>query len=67
MSSRKLYFTLVIVGGIVAITGIFMMRAVDPSLHTPGKILGWGGIALLLIARIFFAIRRPQPPPSPKS
>lgn len=59
--SRKLYYVLIVVGGAVAISGIFMMRATNFSLHTPGKIMGWGGIAVLLIARIFFAIKRPQP------
>lgn len=55
MDKRKIYWLLVIVGGACAITGIVMMRSQDVSLHAPGKILGWVGIAIVLIARIFFA------------
>ncbi|HKD13611.1 MAG TPA: hypothetical protein VKE71_03610 [Candidatus Angelobacter sp.] len=66
MGSRKMYFVLVAFGAIAAISGIFMMRSADPSLHTPGRIVGWGGIGVLLIARLFFARRRPAPGPTAK-
>ena len=65
MGNKRLYIMLVIVGGIAAVVGIFMMRSANLSLHNPGKVLGWGGIAVLLIARLFFARRRlmtTQPP-----
>jgi hypothetical protein len=66
MVNKKIYITLVIVGAVGAVAGILMTRSADPSLHSPGKILGWGGIALLLITRIFFARRRPVPAPPAK-
>jgi len=66
MGSRKIYFMLVAVGAIAAIAGIFMIRASSLSVQTLGKILGWTGIGIVLIARIFFARRR-QPPPAPKA
>jgi len=66
MGSRKIYFVLVAIGAIAAITGIFMIRASNLSVQTLGKILGWTGIGIVLIGRIFFARRR-QPPPTPKS
>jgi len=66
MGSRKIYFLLVAIGAIAAITGIFMIRASSLSGQTLGKILGWTGIGIVLIARIFFARRR-QPPPAPKA
>ncbi|HKE31944.1 MAG TPA: hypothetical protein VKD65_09480 [Candidatus Angelobacter sp.] len=66
MGSRKIYFILVAIGAIAAIAGIFMMRSSNSSFLMPGRVLGWGGIAVLLIARIFFARRR-QPPPAPKA
>lgn len=58
MDNRRIYWVLVIVGAVCAITGIVMMRSQDLSLHGPGKILGWVGIGIVLIARIFFARRR---------
>lgn len=66
MTNKKIYITLVIVGAVGAIAGIVMMRSPDLSLHSAGKILGWGGIALLLITRIFFARKRPVLPPPAK-
>ncbi|HEY6251152.1 MAG TPA: hypothetical protein VI685_14430 [Candidatus Angelobacter sp.] len=67
MGRSKTYWIMAIVGAISAVSGIVMMRSDQFSLHTPGKVLGWIGIGVIVIARIFFA-RRPQPPPpKPKS
>lgn len=69
MGRSKTYWIMVLIGAIAAVGGIFMVRSEQLSLHTPGKIVGWTGIALLLISRIFFA-RKQQPKPKapdPKS
>ena len=60
MDSRKLYWIFVIMGAVAAIGGIVMKRSADPALHDKAAIVGWGGIALLLIARFFF---KPKPVP----
>jgi hypothetical protein len=62
MSSNKIYITLVILGAAAAIAGILMKFKGGPSLQETSRILGWGGIAVMLIARIVFGRRRPQPP-----
>lgn len=69
MGRSKTYWVLVILGALGALVGILMMRSSDAALQTPGKVVGWTGIALLLISRIFFSRRqqRQQPkPPAPK-
>jgi len=67
MGRSKTYWILVVLGAITALGGILMMRSANTSLNYPGKIVGWTGIGVLVIARIFFA-RRPQPqPPKPKN
>lgn len=63
MGRSKTYWVLVILGALGALAGILMVRSSDAALQTPGKVVGWTGIALLLIARIFFS-RRQQPKPS---
>jgi hypothetical protein len=62
MNSNKIYITLVILGAAAAITGILMKFKGGPSLQDAARILGWGGIGVMLIARIVFGRRRPQPP-----
>jgi hypothetical protein len=55
---------LLAVGGVIA---AFAMRS-SPDAHTRdiGRYLGYGAVACLLIARLFFR-RKPQPtPPMPK-
>jgi hypothetical protein len=66
MQSNKIYITLVILGAAAAIAGILMKFKGGPSLQDASRILGWGGIGLMLIARIVFGRRRSQPP-SPKN
>lgn len=69
MGRSGTYWIMVLIGAIAAVGGIFMMRSEQLSLHTPGKIVAWTSIALLLISRIFFA-RKQQPrpkAPDPKS
>ena len=67
MGRSKIYWIVVILGLIAAVSGIFMMRSAHSSLNYPGKIVGWTGIGLIFMARIFFT-RRAQPQPTkPKS
>lgn len=67
MGRSKTYWILVILGALGALGGILMVRSSDAKLQTPGKFVGWTGIALLLISRIFFSRRQqPSKPPAPK-
>jgi len=47
----------------MAIAGYVMMRSPDSHTHDLGRYVGFGAIALLLVAR--FAFRRPTPPEPP--
>jgi len=58
MDNRKIYWLLVIVGAVGAIGGIIMKRSADPAWHDKAAIVGWAGIALLLLARLVF---KPKP------
>ena len=66
MGRSKTYWVLVILGALGALAGILMMRSSDAVLHTPGQVVGWTGIALLLISRLFFSRRQQPKPPAPK-
>jgi ABC-type cobalamin transport system permease subunit len=57
-NNRKIYIRVVIVGAAVAVAGIFMRRMGDPSLQHAGTLIGWIGIAIMIIARIVFGRRR---------
>jgi ABC-type uncharacterized transport system permease subunit len=59
MDNRKIYWGLVIAGAVAAVAGIFMKRSLDPTLHDKATLVGWAGIAMLLIARILFR-RKPK-------
>jgi ABC-type uncharacterized transport system permease subunit len=59
MDNRKIYWLLVIAGAAAAVAGIFMKRSMDPAVHDKATIVGWAGIAVLLIARIVFR-RKPK-------
>ena len=67
MGRSKTYWILVILGAVAAVAGILMMRSAKTSLIRPGEILGWTGIAMVLIARIFFSRRRQPQPLKPKT
>jgi hypothetical protein len=67
MESRKIFLWLVLLGAAGAIAGILMKFSGKPSLYDASKIVGWGGIAVILIARIFFARRGSQKAPPPKA
>lgn len=67
MGRSKIYWILVFLGGLAAVAGLLMMRSADISLRRPGQILGWSGIAILLIGRIFFSRKRQPQPLKPKT
>ena len=54
MDKRKIYWLLVIVGAVGAIAGIVMRKTGGPDAQQTARIVGWTGIALLLLARLFF-------------
>ena len=60
---RKVLWILVAVGGAMALAGILMGRSTDPALYGKARIIGWTGIAIVLLARVFLAFggRRNQP------
>lgn len=67
MGRSKLFYILVIIGLLVTVSGLLMMRSANQSLYYPGEIVGWVGVAVVIIARIFFSRRKQQPkPPAPK-
>jgi hypothetical protein len=58
------YWILLIIAIAIGVAG-FMMRS-DPQKHAMAQYLGWGAIALLLIARFFFRAKPDTTPPMPK-
>ena len=58
MDKRKIYWLLVIMGAVGAIGGIVMRKTGGPDAQHTATIVGWAGIALLLLARLFF---KPRP------
>jgi hypothetical protein len=56
------YWILVAVAIVMAIAGFVVRSSPDPQKHAMAQYLGWGAIALLLIARFFFR-RKPDPTP----
>ncbi|PYP91061.1 MAG: hypothetical protein DMG65_09335 [Candidatus Angelobacter sp. Gp1-AA117] len=58
IDKRKIYWLLVIVGAVGAIGGIVMRKTGGPDSQHMASLVGWTGIALLLLARLFF---KPRP------
>jgi predicted MFS family arabinose efflux permease len=58
MQSRKVSWVLIILGAAVAVAGILMRRSPNPALHGKASIIGWVGIAIILIGRIFLGRKR---------
>jgi uncharacterized membrane protein len=60
------YWILVIVAIGMAVAGFVVRSSPDPQRHAMAPYLGWGAIALLLIARFFFRGKPDTTPPMPK-
>ena len=50
----------------MAVAGFVVRSSPDPQKHAMAQYLGWGAIALLLIARFFFRRKPDTTPPMPK-
>lgn len=55
---KPVLWILMLLGGAMALAGILMRRSMDPVIYSKAGIVGWGGIAIALIARILLAIRQ---------
>jgi hypothetical protein len=62
MEGRKLAWVLIFIGAAVAISGILMRRSHNPALNGKASIIGWIGIAIIVIGRIFLGRKRPKSP-----
>jgi hypothetical protein len=60
------YWILVLVAIAMAVAGFAVRSSPDPHKHAMAQYLGWGAIALLLIARFFFRGKPDRTPPMPK-
>ena len=61
MDNKRIYWLLVIVGAVGAIGGIVMRKTGGPEAQHTATIVGWTGIALLLLARLFFKPKASAP------
>jgi ABC-type cobalamin transport system permease subunit len=55
---KRVLWILMILGGAMALAGIFMRRSMDPAIYAKAGIVGWSGIGIALIARILLGIRQ---------
>jgi hypothetical protein len=60
------YWVLLVVAIGMAIAGFVARSSADPQRHAMAQYLGWGAIALLLIARFFFRRKPDATPPMPR-
>jgi hypothetical protein len=60
------YWILVLVAISIAVAAFMLRYSADPQKHAMAQYLGWGAIALLLIARFFFRGKPDTTPPMPK-
>jgi hypothetical protein len=60
------YWILVAIAICMAVAGFLMRSSPDPHKHAMAQYLGWGAIALLLIARFVFGRKPDTTPPMPK-
>ncbi|HXA85074.1 MAG TPA: hypothetical protein VNZ47_08370 [Candidatus Dormibacteraeota bacterium] len=60
------YWILLVIAIAMAVVGFVVRSSPDPHKHAMAQYLGWGAIALLLIARFFFRRKPDTTPPMPK-
>lgn len=60
------YWILLVIAIAMAVAGFVVRSSPDPQKHAMALYLGWGAIALLLIARFFFRGKPDTTPPMPK-
>jgi uncharacterized membrane protein len=60
------YWILLVIAIAMAVAGFVVRSSADPHKHAMALYLGWGAIALLLIARFFFRGKPDNTPPMPK-
>ena len=60
------YWVLVLVAIGIAVAAFVVRSSPDPHKHAMAQYLGWGAIALLVIARFFFRRKPDTTPPMPK-
>jgi hypothetical protein len=67
MGSRPAgYWILVVIAIAVGVAGFMVRSSPDSHKHAMAQYLGWGAIALLLIARFVFRPKPDKTPPMPK-
>jgi hypothetical protein len=60
MRNVKVFWIFVIIGFAIIIFSFYMRRSPDAALHGKATIVGWSGVLVVLIGRIFFA-RKSKP------
>jgi len=60
------YWVLLVIAIGMAVAGFVVRSSPDPQKHAMAQYLGWGAIALLLIARFFFRRKPDTTPPMPR-
>jgi hypothetical protein len=60
------YWVVLLVAVAMIITVFVLRRSPDAQMHEIAKYLGWGAIALLVIARFTLRPKRPPEPPMPR-
>lgn len=55
---KQVLWILMLLGGAMALAGIFMRSSVNPAIYGKAPIIGWSGIAIALIARILLGIKQ---------
>jgi hypothetical protein len=67
MGNRPTSYWILVLLAVAAIVASFVMRSsADPHIKNLSQYLGWGAVAVLLIARFFFRGKPDTTPPMPR-
>ena len=67
MGNRPAAYWIALLVALAAVAGAFILRrSPDPHMHDIAQYLGWGAIALLVVARFGLRPKTPPTPPMPK-